>query len=207
MERIVVLLGGEAPEQMERPDSGLIVAADGGGYRHARRWGWEPDLIVGDFDSVGPEGFPDTVEQRHVPDQFSTDFEKILSGLPGLKEARLDVIGGLGGRADHQQTNLLIAAAIPSAWTVVLHGEAEQLTRVTDTCPFSASAEAGETISLLPFCAACGVMASGLKWRLDSADMGIGGQLGQSNVALGGPIRITMESGVLWLWRATGPQA
>ena len=205
MERIVVLLGGEAPEKMERPEGGLIVAADGGGYRHAQRWGWEPDVVVGDFDSVGPEGFPDTVEQRHVPDQFSTDFEKALSGLPDLKEARLDVFGGLGGRADHQQTNMLVAAAVPSAWIVVLHGESEQFTRVTDTCSFSDTAEAGETISLLPFCTAQGVTASGLKWPLDSADMGIGRQLGQSNVALGGPVRVAVQSGLLWLWRSASP--
>lgn len=59
MTRAIIVCGGDfSPELLpERQKTDLVIAADSG-YRALKAAGWEPDLTIGDFDSLGfiPEG-------------------------------------------------------------------------------------------------------------------------------------------------------
>jgi len=59
MTRAIIVCGGDfSPDLLpERLTTDLVIAADSG-YRALEAAGWEPDLTIGDFDSLGfiPEG-------------------------------------------------------------------------------------------------------------------------------------------------------
>ena len=105
MEPICYIVGACPPGALclapGRPS--LVIAADQG-LRHLEAAGIAPDLIVGDFDSLG------TVPQganviRHPVEKDDTDM--MLAVKTGLERGcRTFVLyGGLGGRLDHTYAN------------------------------------------------------------------------------------------------------
>ncbi|MBQ4416360.1 MAG: thiamine diphosphokinase [Butyrivibrio sp.] len=55
MSRCVIISAGDLPEaEISLHEDDYVIACDAG-YAHCRRLGMEPDLIVGDFDSLGDE--------------------------------------------------------------------------------------------------------------------------------------------------------
>lgn len=83
----------------------LLIAADAG-YRYLHRLGVEPDLFVGDTDSLGfrPDGMP-CVLLPSVKD----DTDTISALREGLKRGfrRFEIFGALGGkRLSHSLANL-----------------------------------------------------------------------------------------------------
>lgn len=95
---------GSAPTALRpRKDEGdLYIAADGG---LAQTGSSVPDLIVGDFDSLGyvPEG---ANVVRHPVRKYDSDM--MLAARLGIKRGykRFFFYGGLGGRTDHTISNI-----------------------------------------------------------------------------------------------------
>ena len=98
----------------------LLIAVDGG-LRHILDLGLEPDLILGDFDSIAgrEEEYLERFEARRpesvirLPVQKDeTDSEKAVT--IGLERgfARFFIYGALGGRFDHSFSNLQMALKI-----------------------------------------------------------------------------------------------
>lgn len=197
---ILIVLGGDDPSpgllrsQLDWADQ--VIAADRG-VESLMDMGCEPDILTGDLDSV--ERDISTLNCRIAKEsrQNATDFEKALSRADSPSE--IHILGAMGRRHDHFITNLLIAADIAADLPVVLMGNAEVLHRVTPQCGLSASFPVGATTSLLPFSFCKGVVAKGLKWELDGVDMGVGAQLGQSNVVASAPLEISIDSGVMYV--------
>ena len=109
-------------EKLEEGD--LLIAADGG---YAYLQGQKPDLVVGDFDSLGyvPEG-----EQiiRHPVQKDDTDM--LLAVREGLKRGyrKFVLYGGIGGRLDHTIANLQVLAFLQGqGCQAVLYGEKEEV--------------------------------------------------------------------------------
>lgn len=106
MEPVCYIVGAMEPGELRfaphRPR--LVIAADRGLYYLERR-GIRPDLIVGDFDSLGrtPEG--ENV-LRHPVEKDDTDM--LLAVKEGLARGLKTFVlyGGLGGRPDHAYANL-----------------------------------------------------------------------------------------------------
>ena len=196
----VLVLNGEPPTASQLRDLaewGLVFAADGGA-RCCLEHGVRPELVVGDFDSLDLTQLPEDWKVIHRPDQNATDFQKVLSILPGEPD-ELIVLGGLGARLDHTLTNLLIAGSILPRTRIQFVGATDMLIRVTPETPFEAEFDAEQTLSLLPLQQVEGVTTTGLKWNLSDQTMGPGGQLGQSNWVQG-PVSIRVTSGWIWIW-------
>jgi thiamine pyrophosphokinase len=104
----IAFIGGEgpAPERAKTlaQEADYIVAADSG-LLTAEQAGVEPDLIVGDMDSIGDlsrlDKYPQDRILRYPADKDHTDTELALSALwqQGCGETAL--VGGGGGRTDH----------------------------------------------------------------------------------------------------------
>ena len=79
----------------------LVIAADGG---YAHMGGIKPDLVVGDFDSLGyvPDG--ESVV-RHPAEKDDTD--TMLAARIGIERGYRTflLLGGVGGRLDHTLRN------------------------------------------------------------------------------------------------------
>lgn len=86
-----------------------IVCADGGAHR-ARSIGLEPDLIVGDLDSLDGENDAfDKAEIVRISSQDNTDFEKTLDFILERGMDNFLVTSFSGGRLDQTLANIQIA--------------------------------------------------------------------------------------------------
>ncbi len=94
---------------IEKPEKGdLIIAADAG-YLTAKKMSITPDVVLGDFDTLGEENIPDGVECLRVPrekDDTDTQLAVRVAIERGTKE--IVIVGGLGGRLDHTLSTLAI---------------------------------------------------------------------------------------------------
>ena len=204
--RATVITGGDAPA----PDiaaswingAALVIAADSGAET-ARVYGVEPDLLVGDFDSL-PEAvaadYASNRIRRYPPAKDHTDTEIALriAREEGCDEVVL--IGGGGGRLDH----LLAIVALferpdpPVAWI-----SANAVVSAVDHETVQ-HGRVGELISFLPLgCAPCRMTSSGLRWPLDDLEW-VRGDVGISNEFVDREVRVSMRSGRLLVIRGVG---
>lgn len=93
----------------EKPEKGdLIIAADAG-YLTAKEMGITPDILLGDFDTLGEGNIPEGIECLRVPaekDDTDTQLAVKVAIERGAKE--IVIVGGLSGRLDHTLSTLAI---------------------------------------------------------------------------------------------------
>ena len=98
--------------QHRLPIADLVIAADSG-YDAAVSAGYAVDVLVGDMDSIATEAVPGhVIVERHDVDKDATDLELALAKVIAEKPQRMVIVGGGGGRVDHE---LATAALICSA--------------------------------------------------------------------------------------------
>lgn len=198
---VLIFLGGEKPSkklaQHLSQDSNLTIAADSG-YFAAMDNDIIPDILTGDFDSIGVKNIEGPFQVFAAREQNATDFEKSLRHLPE-EVSNVQILGGTGLRSDHFLTNLLIGAGLRKDLPVVFHDDTQSLYRVTKHCSFKKELAPGTTISLIPFSKCKRVSTEGLKWNLQDAEMGPSTQLGQSNRVNNPHVKISIKSGYLYV--------
>ena len=93
-------------EKPEKDD--LIIAADAG-YLTAKALGVTPDILLGDFDTLGVENIPDGIECLRVPAE-KDDTDTQLAVKVAIERGALEIVivGGLSGRLDHTLSTLSI---------------------------------------------------------------------------------------------------
>ena len=93
----------------EKPEAGdLIIAADAG-YLTAQKMGITPDVLLGDFDTLGVENIPDGIECLRVPaEKNDTDTQLAVSTAIERGAKEIVIVGGLSGRLDHTLSTLAI---------------------------------------------------------------------------------------------------
>ncbi len=91
---------------------GIILAAADAGLEVLDALGKQPDLLLGDFDTVDPgvlsryEGQDGVVTERHDPVKDASDLELCVDALRAMGVEKTVVLGALGGRADHTLANI-----------------------------------------------------------------------------------------------------
>ena len=173
----------------------LVIAADGG-LKHTQGLGIRPDVILGDFDSLGfvPEGaevFP--VEKD--------DTDAMLAIRHGLERGycRFVIYGGMdGGRLDHTLANYqalqFLADRGAEGYLVGDH----YLATVVRSGRISFPAQAKGIVSV--FCLGAdaeGVTLEGLKYPLAGGRLTCGFPLGVSNEYTASEASITVKDGIL----------
>lgn len=90
-----------------------VVTADSG-LSLCMKLGLRPDLAVGDFDTFGRERMEALRKETgwnfevHRPEKDETDMELAVLGAAAAGCRRLYVLGGTGGRLDHELSNVLL---------------------------------------------------------------------------------------------------
>ena len=207
METCVIFCAGgfEAPV---RPilDTDFVIAADGG-LAHTQVLGITPDVILGDFDSLGytPEG-------ANVFPVEKDDTDAMLAVRRGLALGYTNFLlyGSLDGpRLDHTVANFqTLQFLADNGAQGILVGNTTMAAVVKNGTVFF-PAEAEGTISV--FCHgrdARGVTLDGLYYPLENGILTAGFPLGASNHFTGKPARITVEDGsllIIWERRAGFP--
>jgi thiamine pyrophosphokinase len=203
----VVVVTGAAPlhphvRDALAPDA-IVLAADGG-LDHARAAGLVPAGLIGDLDSVSPDGLAWAREhatiERHPTDKDRTDTELAVAFAAAMDPERLVLVAGGGDRLDHTLSAIgalgapeLTGVPVVECWwgaqhLRVVHGPGRATVRV----------EPGATVSLLAMHGPCtGVSVSGTKWELDRVELAPLSGLGVSNVAVDDTVRVAVSLGVL----------
>ncbi len=179
-------------------DGDFSVAADGGA-RLAERLGVKPDLLVGDFDSLG---YVPTGERVRVfpPQKDETDL--LLACREGLSRGyrRFRLHGALGGsRVSHTVANLQLLRWLADQGAVgTLCGQGCEVTLLRErTVRFPA----GQTGFLSLFAAGerAVVTARGVAYPLERGVLTGRYPLGVSNEFCGRDAEVTVHEGDVWL--------
>lgn len=173
----------------------LIIAADGG-LAYLDEVGIAPDIIIGDFDSLGyvPKR-NDVIKLNPVKD--ITDMDAAVN--EGLKRGYTEfhLYGACGGRIDHTVANLqLVASLAQKDIKAYIHSE----TIITAVCngeiTFDKSCKG--YISVFSHSdKSVGVSVHGLKYTLDNAELSNTFPLGVSNEFVGTESKISVKNGTL----------
>ena len=205
LRQVVVLAGGDPVElPLPRPlppSIDLVIAADGG-YDAAATLAVPVDVLVGDLDSVTPEGLTTartagTRIERHPVDKDRTDLALALDEVVAEGPAEVVLIGGHGGRLDHLLANVsLLAAPEYAALRITALLGAAVVTVVRDRATLLG--RPGALVSLLAMHGpAHQVTTTGLRFPLAQATLPVGSSLGVSNEFTGSHATVTVADGVL----------
>lgn len=204
---LVIAAGELPPPALVRgvvEGTSIVIVADGG-LNHAARLGIEPDLIVGDMDSVDADlltSYSGSKVERHPEDKAQIDLELALSAARRYGAHAARVLGGFGDRFDQSLAALLIAARAarePAAFPVALHGGNHSAYPVTSALPQSLRLPPGTVLSLLSLEGDAVVSVSGVRYPLDRAKLPFGTGLGVSNVATTDVVDVTCFEGTVAL--------
>ena len=207
MDETIIVVAGAAPLDdavvAALPRERIVLAADGA-LDHALAAGLLPAGLIGDLDSVSPEGLAwaeqHSTISRHEPDKDVTDTELALAMAADLNPDHLILVGGGHGRLDH--IFAAIGALGRSTMTSIPRLEAwwsgHRIRIVHGPGRAELELEPGTTLSLVATHGACtGVTISGVEWPLDRVELRPLVGLGISNVAVESRIDIAVSTGVL----------
>lgn len=181
-----------------------VIGADRG-FDSLMAYGVRPDLVVGDFDSLGYR--PNHSNVIALP-TAKDDTDMIFALRKGLERGykRFVLLGGVGGRLEHTLGNLQALDWLTTQGASgVLVGEGTAATALRDgTIELPASMKGHLSV----FCnggTAEGVTLTGLKYPLENYTMADSFPIGVSNEFLGETATVTVKKGsLLLLWEETG---
>ena len=203
MPNAVILANGTPPSRATLKDAlqraTLFVCADGG-TDSARRYGFIPNAIVGDLDSISEESLATFREIPIVPntDTEHTDSEKAVEWI--LAQGSFEeiiLLGASGGRLDHVLGHLSLLHRYRGRVRIVLEDD-HMRAWLASTGEEPMDAPVGATISFFAVGApAEGVTTVNLRYPLVNRRIELGAQDSISNVVDATPASIRIGSGEL----------
>lgn len=203
---IVIGAGELAAGTVEKGENDLVIAVDGG-IRYCSALDLEPDLLLGDFDSVN-EGEAKAVEEleRQVPDRVirlpkeKDDTDMLAAMREGLQRGYRDfrIYGGTGGRLDHTFANIqcLLFLKKQGAVGYLMDGSGMIMVLMDETVHFKKGMEGYLSLFTLTE-ESSGVTIEGMKYPLKDAVLRNDFPVGISNEFTDREAAVTVEKGQL----------
>lgn len=204
--KVLIVLGGDAPgvELLKEcvSEADFSIAADRGleAFDAAEL---EPDLLIGDMDSVSPDVLA-RYESRLSEDRLNcikndTDCEYALNLAVEKGATEIILLGALGGRLDHALANLMmvVRAARHGVWAEI-RAEGVRIVRINGS--YTLTGAKGSTISLLPLGTARGVSIKGCYYTIEDFTLESDTSRGMSNVVTADEAVISAREGDLMLF-------
>lgn len=189
---------GEFIALRDLPAEGDYVIAADGGWLACQKARIQPDLLLGDFDSL--QDVPQFPHVERVPvEKDDTDMMLAIKRGLALGHKEFHMYGGMGGsRTDHTIANLqsllYLANRGARGW---LHGDGELYTAIRDGDVTFPARESG---ILSVFCLgadAQGVTIRGGQYEVESGTLSAEFPLGVSNHFVGKEIAVSVAQGSL----------
>jgi thiamine pyrophosphokinase len=182
-----------------------VVAADEGAAT-ALAFGFQPDVVVGDLDSINSATLAE-LRRRGVPirtyprDKNDTDGQLAIEHAVQLRPSVVWLLGFLGGpRLDQMLANVFFLTQLQTP--AVLLDERNECTLMLPGTEHTWRTEPGEIVSLLPLDGDVeGVRTAGLRWQLDNERLVLGQTRGVSNEPIGPEAHVSTEHGLLLVTR------
>lgn len=194
------------PDLRPYPVPGDYVIAADRGFDSLMAFGVQPDLAVGDFDSLGHR--PDHPNVIQLPaEKDDTDMVYALRKGRELGYRRFVLLGGVGGRLEHTLGNLqLLDWLAGQGCRGFLAGEKTVATCIRDGQGLTFPTDMAGFLSVLCTSGrAEGVTLAGLKYPLEERTLTSDFPLGVSNQFLGQQAAVSVRRGsLLLLWEDRG---
>ncbi len=202
--RALIVLGGDAPDAAclarEKQWADFTIAADSGMDAFDAA-GLEPDLLVGDMDSIDGE----VLERYQGGEERLSCIKDDTDGVHALDAAlkrgadQIRILGALGGRLDHALGNLmLLVRAHERGAEAEILADGVRIVRVNGKEVLCHAQ--GDTVSILPLGQARGITLTGLYYPLTDQTLGSDYPLGISNVVTQEEASIQVTDGNLILF-------
>ena len=193
---LIVGAGEYVPFKNSVENYDYIIAADGG-YARLKKETIAPDIILGDFDSLG--FLPEDKNKIIYPSEKNEADMQIAIELAyenGCK--KIDIYGGTGGRFDHTIANLqLLKYLAEKDVENNLFGKNFTATAIkNDKVTFNAKDKGYISVFSLTEIST-GVFIKGLKYNLYDSVLKSDTPLGVSNEFIGHPAEISVKNGIL----------
>lgn len=210
MKKCIIIAGGmlESTEDYRSliRSAQLVICADSGAA-YMRKINLLPDVIIGDLDSIRDEDryFFESKQVRiiqHPANKDATDTELAVSLAIRQKVDDITLIGWSGTRMDHTLANVLLLKKLSEyrvpCRMIDAHNEVWLITDHMDLAGIP-----GELVSIIPLSEkVCGVTISGLEYPLENATISMGSSIGISNRFVTNIARISLEKGILLVFKS-----
>ena len=174
-----------------------IICADRG-VVHAKQLGIKPDLIVGDFDSLGfvPEEDCDVLAFK--PEKDDTDLMIAVKQALSKGKKNLRIYAALGGRLDHTFASIqTLSFALDNGAQAELVSQSEFVT-LLDAGEYSFENKTGRSLSLFSYSGTVsGLTIKGAKYTLENAQINSSFPIGISNEITSDKATVSFEKGRL----------
>lgn len=182
----------------------FIVAVDSG-LNLFYQAGIEPDIVVGDFDSVGADVLEFYREKEHVeicmldPEKDDTDTEYSIREAIRRGANKITLIGGTGTRIDHLLGNInLLGIGLEEEVSIELVDPHNRIRMVNQSIEITKKEQFGKYLSIVPHSdKVTGVTLEGVKYPLSNYTMGGYNSLGISNEIVDEVAKISFDEGIL----------
>ena len=213
MQRIIIFANGELPDidkaysLIQKDD--YVICADGG-TRHALAFSVQPDLIIGDMDSL-EKGQLENLQESGVSielyprDKNETDLELAINRAIEFNPTQIIIIAALGGRLDQTLANITLLAdsrlltlqpGSGQAFDIRLDDGVEEIFICRDQV--QVHGRSGDLVSLIPWQGAVSeVQTINLKWALHKETLYPDKTRGISNEMIDDIASISIGSGLL----------
>ncbi len=203
---ILIGAGDLTVGEISRAEDDYVIAVDGG-LAYCGILNIEPDMILGDFDSMGEkereavailkEQIPDRIIQL-PPEKDDTDMLYAIKYALKLGYRDFRIYAGTGGRIDHTLANIqcLLYLKNRDACGYLMGCDEMILVIKNETVHFQRNLEGGLSLLCLGQKAE-GVSIHGMKYNLDHATLTNEFPIGISNEFVGEESQVSVENGEL----------
>lgn len=212
--KYLIVSGGEIPDEFAeqvvmKGGFEVIMAADHG-MEFLYRANIQPDIIVGDFDSVDAEILDYFRGQQQIDicafptEKDDTDTECAIREAIARGAKEITIIGGTGKRVDHMLSNIaLLGIGLEKGIKIELLDPNNRVRMIDGPVTLRKSQQYGKYISLIPISeSVTGVTLTGMKYPLSDYTMKGFGSLGISNEITEPEAQISLTAGRLLIVEA-----
>lgn len=195
----IVCAGTFDKKSFSRPEGSCLYAADGG-FKYLEELNEEPDMVLGDFDSLNY--IPEIDEERIIKlpcEKDDTDTLYAVKHALSLGYDRFLIYGALGGnRIDHTIANLQVLSYIAkhNAQGFIIN-ENTVITAITNKSVSFKNTSSGMISVFAMGKDAHGVTIKGLKYNIENATLTHDVPIGVSNEFMGESSAISVQNGTL----------
>lgn len=209
--RALVLGNGSYPDENQVRDlvneASFIVCANGGSIK-AREFQINPDIIIGDIDSIDSGTIEYFIKQLDIPiiknlSQEENDLEKSIIYLLKHGYNRFILVGFMGKRDDHTIATLQIIKKYLTRAEFQIYSEHSEIF-LLKRGHYEFQTVPQQIISLFGFSRAIGISTTGLRFPLKDENL-FEGSRGLSNQAISEKVSMKINSGILLVIKINSP--
>lgn len=205
--KILIVVGGELSPQIlydviNNSGYGYIIGVDGGN-NVLNQIHYEPDLIVGDFDSADSkiaEKYANSSKTRLLNQKKDvTDTHYAVLEAIKLRPKTITILGATGKRLDHFMGNLaMLKLCLDNGISAEILDQYNRITMIDKRMSISKKTQYGRYVSLIPYSDVVeGISLKGFCYELTDATMIKADTLGISNEIREEEGHITIKKGYL----------